>query len=200
MNSDKHDFMVMRLSSLVDDELTGSELASVKSHLEGCEQCRVALEDLRAVKVWLASDVPTAADRAAPAAWTDLRAVLPTRAVSWRRLAIAASLALMVAASAATWRVRHGRPIVAATAESNLSNLGQLERLARRRLAALPVAKSQALESSLQVLDRAIADTRSARLADPSNDFVATYFDELLRRKAGALREVIEMADAEGPS
>jgi len=89
---------------------------------------------------------------------------------------------------------------VDATAESSLSNLGQLERLARRRLAALPVAKSQALESSLQVLDRAIADTRSARLADPSNDFVATYFDELLRRKAGALREVIEMADAEGPS
>jgi anti-sigma factor RsiW len=199
MNSDKHDFIVTQLSSLVDDGLTDSELASVRSHLEECEQCRVTLEQLRAVKTWLASDGPSAADHAAPEAWSDLRARFPTRSDSWHRLAIAASLLLIVGASA-TWWIGHDRRAVASSAASNPSNVTQLETLARSRLAGLPVAKSQALASSLNILDRAIADARSARMADPSNDFIATYVDELLKRKADALREVIEMADAEGSS
>lgn len=91
------------------------------------------------------------------------------------------------------WNAREAR----SPAQPEASGVAQLEALAHARLATLPAPKSRALRSSLQILDRAIADARAARAADPENEFLATYLDDLLRRKAGALREVVEMADAE---
>jgi len=201
---------VVELSSFVDNELSKEEHASVEAHVEACVTCRGMLDDLRAVKTWVSSDVATAADRAAPRAWNELRTALPSRNTAEHfgglaRLSIAASLLIGVAMTGMWWKTRHiqapvlkGNTTSAAALESPA--LLQLESLAHARLTVLPVSKSQALKSSLDIIDGAIADARSARKADPGNDFVATYLDDLLRRKADALREVVEMADAESTS
>jgi anti-sigma factor RsiW len=196
-----HDLMIVQLSSLVDGDLSAADRAEVDTHLELCEQCRTTLEGLRAVKAWMSSDSATPADRAAPAGWSQLRTRLPRRSVAaraggWRRLAIAASVLVVVTASAMWWKA--SSPTTPSRTHSPA--VAPLEALARERLATLPAAKSQALRSSLRIIDGAIADAYAARVADPANDFVATYLDDLLKRKADALREVIEMTDAESTS
>lgn len=193
-----HQLLIVELSSLVDGELDGAQRTVVEAHLETCASCRARLEGLRAVKAWLSSDAATTADLAAPAAWNEVRAALPPRVMAsrlggWRRLTIAASLVIVAARSTMWWNAREAR----SPAQPEASGVAQLEALAHARLATLPAPKSRALRSSLQILDGAIADARAARAADPENEFLATYLDDLLRRKAGALREVVEMADAE---
>jgi anti-sigma factor RsiW len=210
VDSDEHDITIIKLSSLVDGELSEEERASVEAHLETCAKCCSVLEDLRAVKTWVSSDVATAADRAAHAAWSELRDALPARnnaerIASWARLSIAASVIIAVLIGGMWWKT-HGldAPVRTASTTSTsapqASAFGQLEALAHARLTALPASKSQALQSSLDIIDDAIADARSARMADPGNDFVATYLDNLLKQKADALRKVVEMADAESTS
>jgi hypothetical protein len=195
------DFMIGRLSCLIDGDLSVADRAAVETHLEHCEQCRATLKGLRAVKAWMSADSATPADRAAPAAWDQLRNRLPRRSVvaragGWSRLAIAASVLVVLTASAVWWKA--SSPSTPSMTESPA--IAPLEALARERLARMPVAKLRALQSSLRIIDGAIADAYAARLADPANDFVATYLDDLLKRKADALRDVIEMTDAEGAS
>jgi len=196
-----HDFSVVQLSSLVDGELSVADRGAVETHLEACEQCRATVEGLRAVKAWMSADSATPADRAASAGWSQLRTRLPRRGVAaraggWRRLAIAASVLVVVAASAVWWKA--SSPTSPPTTHSPA--VAPLEALARERLATLPAAKSQALRSSLRIIDGAIADAYAARVADPANDYVATYLDDLLKRRADALREVIELTEAESTS
>ena|SRR5688572_27254076 len=194
----QHQFTIVQLSSLVDDDLSAAERAAMEIHLESCERCRTALEGLRAVKAWVSSDAATPADRAALQDWGQLRGLLPPRSVAvrfggWRRLSIAASVLIVFATSVVWWKA----PSMRAPSITGASRVEPLEAAARERLATLTPAKSQALQSSLQIIDRAIADASAARVADPTNDFLATYVDDLRRRKADALREVIEMTDAQ---
>ena len=205
-----HRLMIARLSLLVDGELNGPAQSAVEAHLATCMACRAMVDDLRAVKSWVSSDGASATDRAAPAAWDELRAALPSRSIAgrltgWGRVSIAASLFIVAMATAAWWRTRDAGPSSAATTSmtsdtTEPSTVVPLEALASSRLAILPAPESQALRSSLQIIDRAIADARSVRATDPDDEFVATYLAELLRRRADALRRVVEMADAERTS
>jgi hypothetical protein len=193
--------MLFQLSSLADGELGGANRAEVAAHVESREECRATLDAFRAVKAWASSDAATPADRAAPAAWSQLRDRLPVRGGAgrfggWGRLSIAASLMIFVAGSGVWWRVASTE--VATVTEPDA--VAPLEALVQARLAAMPAAKSQALRSSLQIIDAAIADAGAARIADPRNEFVAAYLDNLLKRKADALREVLEMTAAESAS
>jgi hypothetical protein len=121
-------------------------------------------------------------------------------------VSIAATLLVAVAASAAWWQTRDrggsmpAGQFAAPSRASETAAVARLEALAQARLAAMPAPQSQALRASLQILDGAIADARSATVSEPDNEFVATYLDDLLKRKADALRKVVEMADAERTS
>jgi hypothetical protein len=190
--------MLLQLSSLVDDELSAADRAAVEIHLDSCEQCRVTLKGLREVKVWVSSDAATPADRAASAGWSHLRYHLRSRSAgarlgAWSRVSIAATVLIIVAASVVWWKM----PSAPSPLVTESPAVATLETLAQEGLATLTPAKSQALRSSLRIIDSAIADAHAARLADPTNDFVATYLDDLLKQKADALREVVEMAGAQ---
>lgn len=209
--SDEHGLVIAQLSSLIDDELSGPTLAFVEAHLATCATCRMRLKELRAVKAWVSSDTAAAADHAAPAMWDELRARLPERGLAGRigvrgRVSVAASLLVAAMAGAAWWTTRESggslptANTMATSGAPDARATASLETVAHARLAALPAPTSQALMASLQILDGAIADARSASLADPGNEFVATYLDDLLTRKADALRAIIEMADAERTS
>lgn len=210
-NSEGHALVIDQLSSMIDDEMSDAQRLSVEAHLATCAACRARLDEIRAVKTWLSSDVATAGDRAAPTNWNRLRATLPAHSIAsgvggWSRVSIAAALLVAVAASAAWWQTRDrggSRPAVQSAAPSRASEtaaVARLEALAQARLAAMPAPQSRALQASLQILDGAIADARSASVSEPDNEFVATYLDDLLKRKADALRRVVEMADAERTS
>ena len=209
--SEQHDFVIAQLSSLLDGELSDAERVFVEEHLHACQDCRVMLDELRAVKAWVSSDPPSAADRAACDAWYRLRASLPApgsrpRRGRWGRGLLAASLLIGVVASAAWWRTRSsGAPVRTANGSAVSASAGSpvsepLEALAYSRLATLPPSQARALQASLAIIDSAIADARTARMADRTNEFVASYLDDLLKRKADALRAVVAMADAERTS
>jgi anti-sigma factor RsiW len=210
-DSEGHALVIDQLSSLIDDEMSDAERRSLEAHLATCAACRARLDEIRAVKTWLSSDVATAGDRAAPADWKRLRASLPARSIAtgvggWSRVSIAATQHVAVAASAAWWQTRDrggsmpAGQFAAPSRASETAAVARLEALAQARLAAMPAPQSRALRASLQILDGAIADARSASVSEPDNECVATYLDDLLKRKADALRKVVEMADAERTS
>jgi len=114
-----------RLSEYADGELDARERASVEAHLAGCAECRLALDELRAVAARagaLHDSTPPrdlwpgiAAQIAAPAA-RQSRVSLFKRALPARRFSFtlpqlaAAGLALMVLSGGLVWMARSGDP------------------------------------------------------------------------------------------
>jgi len=113
-----------RLSDYLDDELSATERREVSEHLDTCEACRTALEELRAV----VSDASALTD-SAPASdlWRGIAAridpsgvrrarVSPFRRAITSRLSFtlpqlaAASLTLMVLSGGLVWMARSGDP------------------------------------------------------------------------------------------
>ena len=202
-----HDSWLDQLSSYLDRELGDTERSALEKHLDHCARCSIALNELGDVKALLASDKPTAADRRAREAWPQLRAQLPARRAPRHldrvvALLAAASIVAVAILGGQIWgaRSQSATPTAAVTdAGATLEDRAarELERIVQSRLALLRKDKSEALVSSLRIIDGAIADARAARSADPTNDFLRTYLDHLMKRKVLALRKAVEVVSAE---
>jgi len=203
---------VESLSAFADSELSAVNAQRVERHLAECDQCRVALERVRAL-VKSASSLPR--DVAPPpAAWQEIRARLSSRAARPERrrwwhsgwLASAAAVVLVAgtatlmllarptdqakAAKFASAPVTPPTPAVVASVERNyVPTLTELRATFETQRLALAPSTVRTLDHSLAVIDSAIAEARAALLADPASarltEMLAGYYQrkvEFLKR------------------
>ncbi len=220
------DIWMDRLSEYLDDELTAEEQAALEVHLPACAACVRALEELRAVRqrAGALEDRAPAADlwprileriRMARRGPPRVSRVRP----GWRRYAfsapqlLAAGVALAMLSAGAAWLALRSpqlpaggaalvgeRPVpvaVAAMAGADYDRtVAQLEALLSRHRDDLDTATVRVLEESLASIDQAIADARSALLADPANSYLNLHLAGAMRRKLDLLRRAAQIATA----
>lgn len=199
-----------RIDAFVDGELDETARLDVERHLEGCDACRAAVEELRGLLREagalpraiepprdLFSAVRSAASRrvapgSAPGAGSPGRAWL-----GWAGLA--ASLLILLAAAAlflGPWEVR--APATAegvlpaasfatsrylAAEDEYLRATEQLLAALEERRAELPPETAAVVERNLQIIDAAIADVKKALDADPGDARNGEFLTVLHRQK-----------------
>jgi hypothetical protein len=157
---------------------------------------------------------------AAPAVVRTTGAVTAPAPTRWTvrpafRLAIAASL-LVAVSSAVTWRIATGptAPTAAAPVDDLASNVDErtaadlhlaafqssvrsmedeiatLERIVATRRTELDPRTVRVLEQNLQLIDRAIAESRAALTADPASAFLSAQYTRAYSSKLTLLRDV----------
>ncbi len=132
-----------------------------------------------------------------------------------RQLAAAAAVVALVSATA-TWTlgagvaVRNvGHPSASPTAVTPVSNvqgppqpladeLSHLEAALNSARSQLDPATVRILEKNLDVIDRAIQDSRRALVTDPTNPFLKEHLDDAYRQKVAYLREATTIAGWSG--
>ncbi len=203
-----------RLSAYVDGALDGAARADAEAHLAACAECRAAVEDLRRV-VALARALddrpperdlwPRIAERIAPERAADVVPAGRRRrfAFSLPQLA-AAGLALSAVSAALAGAAVHylgpREPVtalsappataqhVAATAAPYDAAIQELEEVLAARRSELDSGTVHTVEASLRVIDRAIAQARSALARDPNNPYLNGHLRSTLDRKLELLR------------
>jgi Putative zinc-finger len=211
-----HDEWNDRLSEYIDGELAPSEQRALEAHLAGCADCRTDLASLRAVvtRAEALTDTPPAADL-----WPGVAARIGSRpahrsTLATRRFAftlpqlVAASLALIVASGGMVWLARMGGPTTdfpPVLGEVRPANFGDaafdeavadLQETLDAGRGRLDPETIRVLETTLQAIDRAIAQCREALLADPSSVYLNTYLAETRRRKLELLRRATALVDS----
>ena len=204
-----------RLSAYVDGDLVGGALAGAEAHLAVCEPCRAAVQDLRRV-VGLAralDDRPPArdlwpgiAERIGGAARPDVIPLATRRrrfAFSVPQLAAAGLALSLVSAGGALTALRFLTPPVAsiAAADPNVAArnvadpaasydvaIHELEGLLSARRGDLDSTTVLAIETSLRVINLAIAQARAAVARDPNNLYLNDHLRSTLDRKLDVLR------------
>lgn len=198
-----------QVRDLIDDlaagRLTGPRLDEALAHASGCAECTADLQAARALAGPLA---------ALPASIAPPRDLWPAIAARTGRapaggrhrllLAIAAALALVAGSSAITMVVMRGGepapPVVAdavpvprfeARYVAEAQELGQLLERQRELLAPETVA---ALERNLAIIDSAIAESRAALAADPSNRDLETLLRAGYEQKVALLERATRLA------
>ncbi len=169
MESNKADTWRARLSEYLDDELDSAERAELETHLDGCAECRTALEQLRRVIACAARlvDAPPAeelwpgiADRIhEEPSRTGAPATARSRALPRRTLTIgvpqlaAAAVLLVVLSSGVAWQL--GRDSLSATGPDETTPVAPSGN-------ALPVARiaTHRYESAIAQFERVLADGR----------------------------------------
>ena len=76
--------------------------------------------------------------------------------------------------------------------------VAELERVLRDHRDKLDPATVQILEHNLAIIDRAIAEARSALLADPANPYLNGHLAQQLKRKIWLLQRVTDVVAAHG--
>lgn len=205
-----------RLSAYVDGDLEGEVLAGAETHLATCEACRVAVQDLRRV-VGLAralDDRPPAADlwpsiaERIGAARPDVVPIGSRRrsfAFSVPQLAAAALALCALSAGGAVTAARFlapgrapapltltapggvARPVADVTASYDAA-IHELEGLLSTRRGDLDTATVRAVETSLRIIDQAIAQARAAVERDPNDVYLNGHLRSTLDRKLDVLR------------
>lgn len=204
-----------RLSAYVDGALDGEALAAAEAHLAECAECRAAVQDLgRVVALARALDDrppgrdlwPGIAERIGPESGTEVVPLTRRRrfAFSIPQLA-AAGIALSVLSAGLAGTAVHllGRRAasvarvpssvalpqhVAATAAPYDVAIQELEEILAARRAELDSGTVRTVEASLRVIDRAIAQARSALARDPNNPYLNGHLRSTLDRKLDLLR------------
>jgi hypothetical protein len=207
-----------RLSDYLDGDLSDSERAALKRHLDACPNCSAALDELTRV-VERARELPgrpPAADL-----WPGIAArigpgapplpVAPVRKLrrwsfSFPEL-VAACLAAAVVSGGGVWFLASrspGSPIPAEpVAVSPLPSLAQpaaaeqkydaavadLERVLEQGRGTLDTTTVRVIERNLALIDRAITDARRALAADPGNAYLNAHLARTMRRKIDLLRQ-----------
>jgi hypothetical protein len=212
-----------RLSEYLDGELSATERAELEDHLGHCADCRSVLAELRRVvgRAQALEDRPVAAelwtgiaDRiGAPAAVRPIRH--PRRYTFTAPQLLAAGIALAILSGGGAWLARPDRltpaPTVAATpsltpdartvanrAEPSYdSSVAELEQLLAAGRGSLDTMTVRVLEQNLALIDRAIADARTAIAHDPANAYLSTHLARTMRRKIELLRQAAELASAQ---
>ncbi|MDH3291154.1 MAG: zf-HC2 domain-containing protein [Gemmatimonadota bacterium] len=212
-----------RLSEYLDDELDAADRSAVEAHLRECEQCRSDLGQLEAVVARAreltdrlpAVDLWPAIVRRLGTAVEPVTDLTQRRAR--RRIAFsvpqlaAAGVALMLLSAGAVWLTvaRNGPPVVAvdsaapvaaltvsaelAAYDATIAELGAALRLDGDRL---DTATVRVLEENLAIIDRAIAEARTALEQDPASRYLNGHLGRTLRRKVDLLQRAATLVTA----
>lgn len=243
MTSHPDPMMVERLSAYLDDDVGDRVRAELASHLAGCASCRRTLEELRGLRRAAGALAPRSPERDL---WPEIRSALgeqepgaprviplyaggagsPASVTLPRRTLVAASLALALVSSAATWVVGLGFPGVASPTGMETSSpsvatpaglapsavagpasviptsmardLESLEAVFRDARGRLDPETVRVLDASLRRIEGALADAYRALAEDPSNDFVAQHLRRTYERKLDFLRGVASVVRSSG--
>jgi hypothetical protein len=154
------------------------------------------------------ADVPDVIDLSARRARRRISFTLPQLA--------AAGIALMLVSGGVVWRALSrtdtpvavtpaptpvvpapdGVPVVFGDNEPYDQVIARLERLLVEHRGALDTATVLILEKNLEIIDRAIAESRAALAADPANVYLNHHLARTMRRKVDLLRQVSALAGA----
>ena len=198
------------LNAYVDQDLTPDETAALERHLESCETCRRVVDDLRHVVRRAAGLGPIAP----PAeTWARIARQHAAQATSGRRLtmqgswlATAALVALATAAGLRLGALRFSDAAPPVMQDSRLDDgLQEAEATYEQAIAglqdgltrvesALGPTLSAEWRDNLNVLDEAIADSRSAVAREPEDPLARQSLIDGLRTKAAVLQAATEIA------
>jgi hypothetical protein len=211
-----------QVRALIDDlaagRLTGARREEALAHIAGCAECTADLEAARALAAPLTA-LPRSIEPPrdlwpAISARTGARTGTPTAPGSvplTRRgpfLAIAAALALIAGSSAVTMLVMRDSgpepgPVTAAPAAPAapavfearyVAETRELSDLLERQRALLAPETVAALERNLAIIDSAIADSRAALAADPSNGELELLLRAGYEQKVALLEQATRLA------
>jgi len=204
-----------RLSAYVDGDLDGEALAAAEVHLAGCAECRAVVADLRRVAglaralddrppttdLWPGIAVRIGAPR------PDVLPLVPRRkriSFSIPQLAAAgiALAALSGGGTIAALRLAAPPPVAVTpvpdatalpayasdAAASYDAAVGELEAMLTARRRDLDTATIRTLETSLRIIDAAIAQARDALARDPNDVYLNGHLRSTLDRKLELLR------------
>jgi len=220
--SDSTDTWRDRLSDYLDEALEDSERSELEEHLEGCEECRETLVELRQVVARAGSlvDAPPARDLWPGIAYRIRETEEGGRrgrsfAFSVPQLA-AAAVTLVALSSGIAWQIAGGfsaqqvepaDPVAQAPVQTGLllasriashdyeSAIAQLERVLDVGRERLDTATVRKVEEKLALIDRAIDEARQALSADPSNAYLNRYLAGTMRRKLDLLRRTAALTE-----
>lgn len=199
-----------QVRALIDDlaagRLTGARRADALAHIAGCAECAADLEAARALAVPLAG--LTRSIEPPRDLWPAIAARTGARTAPRHRplLAIAAALALVAGSSAVTMLVmRDAGPEpapVAGTAPAPaprfearyVAETRELSDLLERQRELLAPETVAALERNLAIIDSAIADSRAALAADPSNAELELLLRAGYEQKVALLEQATRLA------
>jgi hypothetical protein len=200
-----------KLSDYLDNELDAGHRAALEAHLVTCANCRVTLDELRAV----VARAKALEDRApAKDLWFGIRSqIAQAPATPKRRFSfsvpqlLAASIALVLLSGGGVWmalqrREPLGRPgtTIAVTSASWTRHtdvaIVELQDALTRNESRLDTATVRIVRQNLAVIDRAIADARAALESDPGNTYLNLHLAATMRRKVELLRRVNALAAA----
>lgn len=212
-----------RLSEYLDDELASGERAALEAHLGTCADCRATLDDLRRVvaRAQGLEDRPPATDLWAGVAERigagKVVPLAPRRRISFSipQLA-AASIALALLSGGGVWlRLRHPRaadtavtPIPDSLVRRANANtviwtgrtdaaIAELQDALERNEGRLDTSTVRVVRENLVLIDRAIAQARTALDADPGNAYLNLHLADTMRRKLELLRRINAIASAQ---
>ena len=226
-----HSEIINQLSAYLDGELSPSERARIDEHVAACAECRVVLDDLKAIVVtapyyegeapkrdlWAGIQAGISAEKEVPLAGR--RATGDRRWFSLGQL-IAASVAFAAVVGGGVYvavRPSPGAEVPSPVAHSpspteaasvNLANskaragevydaaVGDLERVLAAGKDHLDAKTLKVIEENLRIIDRAIAEARSAIAADPANAYLRSQVAANMRRKLDILRQATDVIRA----
>jgi hypothetical protein len=180
-----------------------ARLAAFERHLAECTDCQALVADftcLRHTASMLEEHVPP------PRLWTRIAASIEEERRAWVPVAVAASLALLIAG--ATWVAWRHEPAqvpqqaVATPAESPAVPAEQpyedaiagLQQLAASQDASLDPETRAVLKENLAVLDRAISESRAALADEPANALAQDSLLDALDTKMALLQDTVALA------
>jgi anti-sigma factor RsiW len=208
-----------RLSEYLDGELTPVERSGLEEHLAACETCPRVLDELRIVKgqaavlpdrepeadLWPAVRAAIAEGRVVP-----IQATRPARRFSFSLFQLTAAAAALVLVSAgAVWFSMAERTVAGGPAESPTlqpvsvsfdprgradSAITELERILAGEAGRLDSSTVRILAENLALIDRAIAQARTALESDPGNAYLNEHLARTMRKKIDVLRRAADLA------
>jgi hypothetical protein len=227
-----HDDIISQLSAYLDGELSTADHARIDAHVAGCAECRVVLNDLKAIVVTAPYYEGSEPDRDL---WAGIQqgisgakelpfAVRPLPFAAQRfslRQLIAASLAFAAIAGGSVYVALRQpattteipspvavRPSPSPTTVTNVASanarvgevydqaMGDLERVLAEGRDQLEPRTLKVIEDNLRIIDRAIAEARSAIAADPANAYLRSQVAANMRRKLDILRQATDVIRA----
>lgn len=122
--------------------------------------------------------------------------MLVSGGVVWRALSRADTPVAVTPAPTPVVSAPDGVPVVFGDNEPYDQVIARLERLLVEHRGALDTATVLILEKNLEIIDRAIAESRAALAADPANVYLNHHLARTMRRKVDLLRQVSALAGA----
>ena len=200
-----------RIDDLAAGRLTGAPREEALAHIAGCAECAADLEAARALGAPLAA-LPRSIEPPrdlwpAISARTGTRVAQGSTPLTTHRplLAIAAALALIAGSSAVTMLFMRDSgpepgPVTAAPAAPArfearyVAETRELTDLLERQRELLAPETVAALERNLAIIDSAIADSRAALAADPSNGELELLLRAGYEQKVALLQQATRLA------